>query len=185
MTRNGKLFVISAPSGTGKTTVVRRLLKEYPFLIESTSYTTRKPRIGEKDNVDYHFVDERTFKRLVSENFFAEWALVHGSLYGTPSGPIEDALREGKKVVLDVDVQGGVALKRHFPHAITVFLLPPSEEELVRRLRGRGTEAEEEIETRLTNANRELTYKEQYDHQMVNDEIDHTVDELAKLMDLK
>lgn len=181
---DGKLFVISAPSGTGKTTVVRSLLRKYPHLLESTSYTTRKPRAGERNGVDYYFVDEDTFREHVEENFFAEWAEVHGALYGTPADPIEQALREGMNVVLDVDVQGGVALKGRFPHAVTVFLLPPSEEELVRRLKGRGTEAEEEIERRLTNAKREMTYKDCYDHQVVNDEVDKTVEKLAQLMHL-
>lgn len=185
MASEGKLFVISAPSGTGKTTVVRRLLEKYPELEESISYTTRPPRSGEKDHTDYHFVDDETFRNLIDENFFAEWAEVHGALYGTPVKPIEQALDQGSRMVLDVDVQGGMSLKKRFPHAVTVFLLPPSEEELIKRLRERGTEKEEQISKRLNNAKREMTFKDKYDHRVINDDVDKAVEELAYLIGVK
>lgn len=182
MKKRGKLFVISAPSGTGKTTVVRKLLSENPWLIESISYTTRKPRIGEKDGSDYHFVDLKKFKKLVDEDFFAEYAEVHGEYYGTPLRPIIEIISDGKNVVLDVDVQGGMSLKSKFPEAITIFLLPPSEEELNKRLRGRGTESESQIEKRLENAHLEMRFKDQYDFCVVNDDLDRTVRELAQFI---
>ena len=180
----GRLYVISAPSGTGKTTVVRSLLARHPDLIESVSYTTRPARSGEQDGADYHFVDADTFRRLIDEGFFAEWAEVHGAFYGTPVHPIEQATAAGKIMVLDVDVQGGMALKDRFPEAVTVFLLPPSEEELIRRLTRRGTEGTTQIERRLRNAKQEMTYCEKYDYQIVNDDVDHAVDELARLIGL-
>jgi guanylate kinase len=182
MDSDGKLFVISAPSGTGKTTVVRKLLQQHPELVESISYTTRPPRPGEKDHTDYHFVDDHTFERLVKEDFFAEWAEVHGSMYGTPVNFIEETLKKGNNVVLDVDVQGGMSLKKRFPNAVTIFLLPPNEEELVKRLSNRGTEDKEQISTRLNNAKREMTFKDKYDHRVINDEVDRAVQELARLI---
>ncbi len=180
-----KLFVISAPSGTGKTTVVRRLLSHYPHVIESVSYTTRAPRAGEVHGTAYFFVDRRTFERLVGEGFFAEWAEVHGAFYGTPAEPICRALAGGMHMVLDIDVQGGMTLKKAFPEAATIFLMPPSEDELTRRLRGRGTEAEDAIARRLANAHREMTFKDRYDYCVVNDEVDRAVEEIAKIMQLQ
>ena len=177
--RKGRLFVISAPSGTGKTSVVRKLLSANPDLIESISYTTRLPRPNERNGIDYFFVDAKHFETLKSEGFFAECAEVHGSFYGTPIGPIEEAISHGKKVVLDVDVQGGMTLKKIFPDAITIFLLPPNEVELTRRLRGRGTEEESQIARRLSNAKHEMTFKDLYDHRIVNDDLDAAVRELA------
>lgn len=185
MTREGKLFVISAPSGTGKTTVVRKLLSRHPELFESVSYTTRTPRPDERDGVDYHFVDAAMFAKLVEEDFFAEWAEVHGSRYGTPRKPIEDALQQGKHAVLDIDVQGGTTLKRHFQDAETIFLLPPDEEELTRRLRGRGTEEEAQIERRLKNAKREMGFKDRYDYCVINDDIDTAVRDIERIMGLR
>ncbi len=180
----GRLFVISAPSGTGKTTVVHALLTSHPELVESISYTTRSPRRDERNGVDYHFVDEKTFRRLIDERFFAEWATVHGFYYGTPRKFIEEAIAVGKDVVLDIDVQGGMNLKKQFPHAVTIFLLPPSEAELTRRLTGRGTEAASQIEERLKNAHEEMTYQDRYEHCVVNDDVDRAAAEIASLMGL-
>jgi guanylate kinase len=182
MGSEGKLFVISAPSGTGKTTVVRRLLKQHPELVESISYTTRPPRTGEKDHTDYHFVDDPTFKKLVEEDFFAEWAEVHGAMYGTPVNFIDEALKRGSNVVLDVDVQGGMSLKKRFPNAVTIFLLPPNEEELVKRLSERGTEDKAQISRRLNNAKQEMIFKDKYDHRVINDEVDQAVKKLIRLI---
>ena len=184
MKSTGRLFVISAPSGTGKTTVVRRLLSHYPHVLESISYTTRTPRVGEVHGTAYYFVERTTFERLVREGFFAEWAEVHGALYGTPAEPIRSALTRGDHVVLDIDVQGGMTLKKAFPEAATIFLMPPSEDELKRRLRGRGTEAEDAIARRLTNAHREMTFKDRYEYCVINDEVDRAVAEIAKIMGL-
>jgi guanylate kinase len=178
----GQLYVISAPSGTGKTTVVRAILDRHPDLVESISYTTRDMRPGDRAGIDYHFVSTEEFKKLADEGFFAEWAEVYGNFYGTPKTPIAEAIGDGEKVILDIDVQGGMSLKKLFPDCMTIFLLPPSEEELVRRLRGRGTDAEGAIERRLATAKHELTYQDRYDKCVVNDEIQRTVGEIESLI---
>lgn len=180
----GALYVVSAPSGTGKTTVVRRLLTKHPELVESISVTTRKPRPGERDGVDYHFVDDDAFDALIRADHFAEWAEVHGNRYGTPQRPIDEAVARGRKVVLDIDVQGGMNLKKRFPDAITVFLLPPSKDALVARLRGRATEDEDQIERRLKNATHEMSFKDRYDHRVINDDVERAVHDLERLMNL-
>ncbi len=178
----GQLYVISAPSGTGKTTVVRQLLDRHPDLIESISYTTRDMRPGDRADVDYHFVNTDEFKKLADEGFFAEWAEVYGNFYGTPKTPIAEAVERGEKVILDIDVQGGMALKKHFPDSLALFLLPPSEDELIRRLRGRGTDAEGAIERRLATAKQELTFQDRYDRRVVNDDVDRAVTEIEALI---
>ena len=178
----GQLYVISAPSGTGKTTIVRALLDRHPDLIESISYTTRDMRPGDRADIDYHFVGTEEFRKLADGDFFAEWAEVYGNFYGTPKTPIAEAIKRGEKVILDIDVQGGISLKKHFPGCMTIFLLPPSEEELVRRLRGRGTDAEGAIERRLATAKYELTYQDRYDRRVVNDEVERAVGEIEFLI---
>ena len=178
----GQLYVISAPSGTGKTTVVRALLDRHPDLVESISYTTRDMRPGDRAGVDYHFVSTDEFKKLAGEKFFAEWAEVYGNFYGTPRTPIAEAVERGEKVILDIDVQGGMTLKKHFPDSLAIFLLPPSEDELIRRLRGRGTDAEGAIERRLATAKQELTFQDSYDKRVVNDDVDRAVKEIEALI---
>lgn len=181
-TATGQLYVISAPSGTGKTTVVRILLDRHPDLVESISYTTRDMRPGDREGVDYHFVSTDEFQKLVGDGFFAEWAEVYGNFYGTPKTPIAEAVKRGERVILDIDVQGGMALKKHFPDSLAIFLLPPSEEELIRRLRGRGTDAEGAIERRLATAKHELTFQDRYDRRIVNDDADRAVSEIETLI---
>ena len=180
--KKGRIFVISAPSGTGKSTVVQGLLHRFPQLVYSVSATTRPPRADEHQGIDYHFVDRDTFISMRQNGDFAEWACVHGELYGTPRQPLKEAVEEGLDIVLDIDVQGGVAIKDAFPEAATVFLLPPSFEVLKERLAGRGTDSPEQIRIRLENARSELSYKNRYDHHIVNDEVDRALDELAKLI---
>ncbi len=180
--KKGRLFIISAPSGTGKSTVVADLLKRIPDLVYSISYTTRPPRKGEHDGKDYRFVDEMTFRRLVGEGFFAEWAQVHGALYGTPRVEIEDAVAAGKNVILDIDVQGGMALKHHYPKAVTIFLAPPSFEELKERLSGRKTDPEAVIAMRLENAEREMTFRDRYDYCVVNDDLKRACKEVSSII---
>ncbi|RUM88612.1 MAG: guanylate kinase, partial [Thermovibrio sp.] len=152
----GLLIVISAPSGTGKTTLVHMLLKEFPDLEFSVSYTTRPPRPGEVDGRDYHFVDRKTFERMIEEGDFLEWAEVYGNLYGTSRTQVLKALNEGKDVILDIDTQGALQVKKNFPEAVLIFILPPSLKELERRLRNRGTDDEETIERRLKTAREEI-----------------------------
>ncbi len=180
--KKGRLFIISAPSGTGKSTVVAHLLKKIPDLVYSISYTTRPPRGGEHEGKDYRFVDETTFKKLRDEDFFAEWAEVHGAFYGTPRLELEDAVASGKNVVLDIDIQGGMALKKRYPNAVTIFLTPPSFDELKKRLAGRKTDSEAVVARRLENATREMGFMDRYEHRIVNDDLKRACYEIAEII---
>ena len=180
--RKGHLFIISAPSGTGKSTVVGELLKKYPDFYYSVSYTTRKPREEEKDGVDYRFIDQEAFEKLIQEDFFAEWAKVHSALYGTPKKEISNALEAGRSVIFDIDVQGGMNLKKHFPEAVTIFLTPPSFEELEKRLEGRKTDSPQSITKRLADSKKEMAYKDKYDYSVINDEVPRAVLELSRII---
>ena len=179
-----RLFIVSAPSGTGKSTVVRGVLNKREDLFLSVSYTTRKPRLGENSDKDYYFITEDEFKKMINENSFAEWAMVHGRLYGTPIAPIDDALNSGKNVLLDIDVQGGMKLKNYYKGlACTIFLVPPSDEVLRQRLVGRGTDSKDEIEKRLENAHGELVHKDNYDYCVTNDKLDHAINNIISIID--
>lgn len=179
--RLGTALVLSAPSGAGKTTLVHRLLREFPDFGFSISCTTRAPRKGEVDGRDYHFLTRERFAQMCSEGGFAEWAEVHGNFYGTPLAPLQETLARGQDVLLDVDVQGAAQLKLSLPHAATVFILPPSLEELERRLRSRGTDSEEVIATRLGNAKREIAEARWFDSVLVNDNLDRAYESLRAL----
>lgn len=182
MKKRGCLFIISAPSGTGKSTVVSHLLKRIPDLVYSVSYTTRPPRGGELNGKEYYFVDESTFKRLINEGLFAEWAEVHGAFYGTPRIELEDTIAAGKNVILDIDVQGGMALKQRYSKAVTIFLAPPSFDELKERLSGRKTDSAAVVAKRLENATREMAYKDRYDYCVVNDNLNHACFQIASII---
>lgn len=169
------LLVISAPSGTGKTTIARRLVAEVPNSIFSISCTTRAPRGRERDGVDYHFIDESKFRGMVQHDLFAEWAEVHNNFYGTPRSVVDDAKLYGRLALFDIDVQGGEQLKARFPEAVTVLVLPPSYEELERRLRARGTDGDAVIQKRLLAAQAEIRRGRSYDYSIVNDDLERAV----------
>lgn len=179
----GLLLVLSAPSGAGKTTLARRLEKEFPRAQFSISYTTRDPRGQEQNGVDYHFVDARTFLQMVNRGDFIEWAEVHDNYYGTSRGIVDSAFATRGIAVFDIDVKGGLAIKSKFPDAVLVFILPPSMEELERRLRGRGTDKDEIIHRRLLAARTEIEKGlEQYDYLIINDALDRAYEELKSVV---
>lgn len=175
-------IVLSAPSGTGKTTVAREIFKRFPYIRFAVSLTTREPRPGEVEEADYRFVDEREFGRARNAGELAEWAVVHGHLYGTPKADIEEALGAGQHVLLDVDVQGGASLLDLYPDAVSIFLLPPSHAAMEARLRGRGTESPSAIAGRLDDAVGEIDAVRRYDYVVVNRELDDTVDMFSHII---
>jgi guanylate kinase len=167
----GSIIVISAPSGSGKTTLVKRLLAVIPGLKFSVSYTTRPPRHGEKNGRDYFFVSRREFRAMIAAGEFVEWAEVVGQFYGTAKGQLHAAQKAGQDILLDIDVQGHQQVRRRLPEAISIFVLPPSSQELERRLRRRRADAPEVIERRLLNARREIQHWREYDYLVVNDRL--------------
>ena len=178
MKRLGTLFVISAPSGAGKTTLLRELMSRRDDLKFSVSYTTRKPRPGEVDGRDYSFVDEPAFRAMIGRCEFVEWAQVHTSLYGTSKARLKDMLLGGQNVVLDIDVNGARQIRAHFPEAVFVFILPPSPGALSERLRGRGSNTEEDMRIRLGRAAEEISEYSAYDYVIINDSIEQALREL-------
>jgi len=167
----GSIIVISAPSGTGKSTLVKRLMAAAPNLGFSVSYTTRPPRAGEKNRRDYFFVSRRQFERMAARGEFVEWANVFGHLYGTAKKQIRAAQKRGQDILLDIDVQGHRQVRRKLPEAVSIFVLPPSFRELERRLRHRHSDMPEVIARRLQTARREITHWPEYDYLVVNDHI--------------
>jgi guanylate kinase len=178
----GRLIVLSGPSGVGKDTVLRRLFELCPELRYSVSYTTRPPRPDEVDGVSYSFIDEPTFRLMLARDEFLESADVYGSLYGTSLQRVREALARGEDIVLKIDVQGAAQVRERVPGAVLVFLLPPSDDELFRRLRERGTDAGQALELRLENATAELAEAANYDHRVVNDEIDRAAREILAIV---
>jgi len=180
--RKGVIFIVSAPSGAGKTTLVKRLMKLIPDIRLSVSCTTRRTRPGEIPGQDYYFVGERKFELMRDRGDFAEWANVHGSFYGTPWRPLERHLRNGDDVLLDIDVVGCRKIKSRYSNTVSVFLLPPSWRELERRLALRKTDGREMIRQRLKNAERELHEITRYDYLIVNCKIGEAVDSLESIV---
>jgi guanylate kinase len=180
--REGLLVVVSSPSGGGKTTIVNRLRKKYPDYVYSVSVTTRPKRSGEVDGRHYHFVPPEEFQRLREKGEFAEWARVHDHEYGTPKRFVSEILTAGKVALFDLDVQGGLNIKQAYPQSVLVFVLPPSFQELERRLRDRRTDEESVIRTRLKNAHREVTFWPQYDFVVINDHLDEAVQHVEAII---
>jgi guanylate kinase len=177
--RRGLPFVVSAPSGTGKTTVCRALVARDPRVVFSVSHTTRAPRAGERDGVDYHFVDEATFEALVAQGAFLEHAHYAGHRYGTSWAAIEAPLAAGRDVLLEIEIQGARQVRERLADACLVFLLPPSRAELERRLRGRGTDGADQVERRLAIAREEFQAAPLFDAFVVNDAVEQAVEDLA------
>lgn len=182
MVQRGLIVVVSAPSGAGKTTVLKKLFENRPELVFSVSATTRPPRSGEKDEKDYFFLSTDEFRKGIEAGEFAEWAEVHGHLYGTPERFLETQVSGGKDAILDIDTEGAFQLKKSHPEAVFIFIVPPSFEEMERRLRRRKTESEEVIARRLRTARKELALKDKYDHIVVNDHVERAAEEIQALM---
>jgi len=180
--RRGLLFVVSAPSGTGKTTIVERLAQIVPNLSMSRSYTSRPARAGECDGVDYNFITRPRFEEMVRSNAFLEWADVFGNLYGTGAADAEREVASGRDLVLVIDVQGARLVRERLRDTIGVFVLPPSFSALERRLRGRSKDSEEAIRRRLVTARREIDAVTEYDYVVVNDDLDASVDRLRAIV---
>lgn len=171
--------MISGPSGAGKGTLVARLLEEVPSAWVSVSATTRQPRPGELHGTHYYFLSHEEFDRLIEEDGFLEWAPVHANKYGTPRAKVEESIKAGKQVILEIDVQGAFQIKEKMPEAILVFIEPPSLEILEERLRNRGTETEDVIAARMKVASVELSQKMKYDYRVVNDNFDEALAQLV------
>ncbi len=173
----GQLFVISAPSGAGKTTILKKVMKDLPALSFSVSHTTRKPRAGETEGKDYHFVSRNQFLKMRDSGDFLEWAEVHTNFYGTSLKTVQDQLHRGKDVILDIDVQGAGQLRDAKDlHPVTIFIAPPTLDELKRRLAGRATDNEDTIRLRIENAAIELESIDLYDHLIVNDNLAEAIE---------
>jgi guanylate kinase len=179
--KRGHLFIISAPSGAGKTTLVKAVLQQFRDMLYSISYTTRKPRAEERDGIDYHFISKQDFKKGINKGRWAEWAEVYGNYYGTSVEFIEKSLSSGCDILLDIDVQGTLQILKHYPDSVTIFILPPSMNALRKRLEMRGSDSQAVIEKRLLNARKEMTQKKMYRHIIVNDVLSEAIKELSAI----
>jgi len=175
--------VISGPSGAGKTTIATSVLTHRPDIVPSISATTRRPRKGERNGVDYRFLSNREFDTLVSSGGFLEHAMVHGNRYGTPKEPVVQALTDGKIVLLEIDVQGSRAIREAVPDALLIFVEPPSREVLRERLHRRKTEDDASFALRMANAEHEMEAAEEFDHRVVNDDLEEAVSEVLRILD--
>ena len=177
------LFIISAPSGGGKTTLCRKVRKHFPDMLYSVSYTTRKPRQGEQDGVDYHFIGKNEFKIRIEDGRWAEWALVHGNYYGTATAFLDEGLIAGHDILLDLDVQGTRQLLKRYAECVAIFIRPPSLQALQRRLEARGADSPETIAVRLRNAEKEIAQQDLYHHVIVNDQLPIATKELISIIE--
>ena len=180
--RKGKTFIICGPSGVGKGTVVARLLASDPTLYFSVSATTRPPRAGEEDGVHYHFLDRETFEQWIAAGDFLEYAEYVGNLYGTPRLYVDQAMEQGRDVLLDIEIQGAEQVRQKRPETVRIYVAPPSWAELERRLVGRGTEDMEKVRFRLARGREEFAAARDFDYLVINDTVDRAVDELRAIM---
>ena len=179
----GHLFIISAPSGGGKTTLSKAVVNRFSDIFYSISYTTRSPRDGEQDGVDYYFIQKKDFEKRIENGYWAEWAEVHGNYYGTSVEFLDKGLNSGHDMLLDIDVQGTIQILRRYPESITIFIMPPSLEILRKRLEMRRTESRATIERRLLNAEDEIAQKGLYRHVIVNDQLSVSIDKLIAIIE--
>ncbi|MBQ1511612.1 MAG: guanylate kinase [Selenomonadaceae bacterium] len=180
--KQGLLIVVSGASGTGKGTVCNALMESLPELAYSISATTRSPRKGEQDGVNYYFLAREEFEKMIEEGGFLEWAEVYGNYYGTPLKKIQERLAEGQDILLEIDTQGALKVMEKCPEGVFIFLLPPSLEELERRIRGRGTETEESIARRLGAAKEEIGVGRKYKYVVVNDRVEKAVEQIQAIL---
>jgi guanylate kinase len=176
------LIIVSAPSGAGKSTLCDMALRDFPQLMDSISYTTRSARPGESEGHPYYFITPTEFDHLISENFFAEWAIVHGNLYGTSRRQLEDFWNSGHYVIMDVDIQGAANLKALYKDSRSIFIKPPSIEALSRRLSSRAKGKSDDLDLRLRNAEREMKEADKFDYVIINDEVNHAYAEFKKII---
>ena len=177
-----KLIIITGPSGVGKGTVVKAILKKDINIWLSISATTRRPRTGEENGKDYYFLTTKKFKEMINNQMFLEWAEFAGNYYGTPINNINEKIKHGKKVILEIEVEGACQVREKFPETISIFLLPPNKQELEKRIRNRGTDNEESILRRLDRADFEMSSSKDFDYVLKNYEIDKTADEILKII---
>lgn len=180
----GRLFILSAPSGAGKTTLCHALTEHFKDMLYSVSYTTRDPRKNEINGIDYHFISKDVFMVKINEDKWAEWAEVHGNYYGTSAVFLNDALASGENVLLDIDVEGTRKILKRYPDSITIFIMPPSLDILRFRMESRGADNKEVIERRMTNAEKEISQKGIYKHIIVNDNLPQAVAELISIIEM-
>ncbi len=183
MNKKGKIIVIAAPSGTGKTTIIKAVLKLMPEIVYSISATTREKRYNEIDGKDYFFIDEETFKQKIENHQFVEWEKVYDYYYGTPKFFVEKIIWEGKSILLEVDVKGALAIKNVYPEANLIYILPPSLEELEKRLRERKTESETDFQKRIERAKMELSLKDKFDYFIVNNNLNTAILEAKEVIE--
>lgn len=178
-----KMIIVAAPSGAGKSSFVERICREEPRLVDTVTFTTRKMRTGEAQGQPYHFVSHDEFLALLEKNFFVEWARVHTNLYGTPLSQLEEAWAQGKCIIMDVDVQGAATFKAKYPESKSIFILPPSIEELRRRITKRDGKLPDDFEVRMQNAEKEVLMASQFDHKIINDVFESSYADFKKIVE--
>jgi len=182
MKNQKKLIILTGPSGVGKGTVVKEILGKDKNIWLSISATTREPREGEKDGENYYFLKQEKFKKMIEQKLFLEWAQFAGNYYGTPLSSVNEKIKKGFTVLLEIEVEGARQIKNKFPNSLSIFLLPPDKEELERRIRNRGTEKEEAIKIRLSRANYEISVSIEFDFALTNHDVDETAKQIIKLI---